>query len=78
VNCFRVQIAGGHFRQLSGEDQLILARDMPRSLLEAALHLSGDVFAPAELQDSLKVLREALSQSNMTMLEHEINSKYFG
>jgi hypothetical protein len=51
---------------------------MPRSLLEAAQHLSGDVFAPAELQDSLKVLREALSKSDISMLENEINSKYFG
>ena len=74
-----IQIASPSYaKQLGREEQLILARDMPRSLLEAAHLLAGDMFSPEDLAESEKVLRDTLSKSDIVMLEEEIKAKYYG
>jgi hypothetical protein len=70
-------VANGFVHQLSNNEQAQLAQDMPRSLIEAALLLEDDVFAPDDLDESVRMLKKALPPENVTAIENEIKAKYF-
>ena len=69
--------SSSYCRKLSREEQLSLGREMPRSLMEAAFLLDGDMFAPDDMVESVKMLGKALTEEDFTMLEQEIKNKYF-
>ena len=74
----KFQVASSSYcRKLSREEQLSLGREMPRSLMEAAFLLDGDMFAPDDMVESVKMLGKALTEEDFTMLEQEIKNKYF-